>query len=142
MTTETRPRSLTIELPEHFIIRRRKVQALPSANVVTRWNFGGQRFWFVELKKLYALHILKAEADAGARWGAPADRVEIEIVRRCARLFDGDNVYVKALLDVMKGRLVVDDSPAHVALVARQEKTKPAARGVIVRVQEVSGNGG
>jgi hypothetical protein len=43
----------------------------------------------------------------------------------------------KTLLDVVKGWLVVDDSPRHVVLAVRQEQTKPAERGVTVRIAEL-----
>lgn len=135
MTLETSPRSLVVTLPEFFVIRRHKVHALPSANSVTAWNFGRQRFWLVELKRIYALYILKAQERG--RWGYPAERVEVEIVRRCARLFDGDNVYVKAFLDTLKAQgIVVDDSPKHLTLAVHQERAPIGSRGVSIVVRE------
>ena len=138
MTTEARPRALTIALPEFFTLGRTRVLSVPSGNVFVAWNRARAFYRFKELKRLYCLHILAAQSEE--RWGAPADRVEIEVVRRCCRLFDDDNLIsgAKYLRDsLVRMGIVVDDTPAHVSLVARQEKAKTGQRGVTVTVREV-----
>lgn len=137
MTTVTGPRTLTIELPEYFLLRRLRVLSIPSANAFVAWNRARAYYRFTELKRLYCLHILAAKQ--GARWGPPAERVRIEVVRRCCRVFDERNFQggLKYFEDsLVKMGVVVDDSPEHVVLVARQEKAPVGARRVLVMISE------
>lgn len=138
-TTTTKPRQLVIHLPEHFLLRRRlRVLSIPSANTFVSWNRSRAFHRFTELKRLYCQYILVAKLSA--RWRAPAKRVEVEIVRRCARLFDDDNAVggAKYLRDsLVRMGLVVDDSSAHLTLTVRQNRAAKGARGVTVLVREV-----
>lgn len=139
MTTATGPRTLIIALPEFFVFGRKRVLSIPSANVFVAWNRSRAFYRFKELKDRYCQYILAEKLSA--RWRTPADRVEIEVVRRCCRLFDDDNAVggAKYLRDsFVRMGIVVEDSPEHVTLTLRQEKAKAGERGVIVRIQEVA----
>jgi len=143
VTTAATPRRLVVELPEHLYLgsgrRLLRVQSIPSANVFVAWNRARRFDRFTRLKAAYAVHVLAAKASA--RWRDPAQRVEVEIVRRCARAYDVDNAIAgtKYLVDSLRrGGIVVDDATANLSLTLRQERSRPEVRGVTVTVQEVA----
>jgi len=131
-------RCLVFSLPESFYLRNRFISSLPSANVFVAWNRSRLFHRFKDLKRRYAVYILAAQV--GNRWGPPADRVEVEIVRRCGRFYDQVNLEgaCKYLEDALvHARIVVDDSPEHMTRVVRQEKAPKGERGVVVTVTEM-----
>lgn len=139
MTTAIAPRRLVVELPEFCVIGRNRVQSLPSRNVIDNWRF--RRLVYVrritQLRRFYAGFLLVA---GWHRWGVPADRVRVVIVRRCGRLYDDDNLQAapKPFIDLLKKKIVVDDSPRHLELVPVEQRQVPAGeRGVTIEIEEV-----
>lgn len=145
----TTGRRLSIALPEKFADG---LPSLPSANVVTRWNFGGQRWRFQKMRTNYANAVLEAIAARGLPWGRPCARARVTVERIAARMLDSDNATAgcKGLVDqLVKSGIIEGDDPSRLDLVVTQRIVKkvrkgkgavlPEWRGVLVTVEEVGG---
>ncbi len=114
--------------------------ALPSLNIRDRQHWGKRR------KYKSDLWLSVVAAIGGPRYfpleAFPMARVTVN--RSSSKALDPDNLVasVKPLADVLRPRLIRDDSPKHIELVVTQSSAAPGHGATTVRIERLDRIGG